>query len=73
MIDVPVAEVIVHGNYTYASNTQADDIALIRLERAAPYTDFIRPICLPVGDLQDRNYENQPMIVAGFGKTENGI
>lgn len=73
MQDIPVAEIIVHENYAHTSSSQANDIALIRLEHAAPYTDYIRPICLPVGQkLLNKNYDNFPMTVAGFGKTETG-
>lgn len=72
MIDIPVGEIIVHEDYKPSSNSHEHDIALIRLERPAPYTDYIRPICLPVEKLQSRNYDGLAMVVAGFGFTENG-
>lgn len=72
MEDIPVAELIVHENYVPTSSSQENDIALIRLQNPAPYTDFIRPICLPVQELQNKHYDGIKMTVAGFGRTENG-
>lgn len=70
MEDIPIAEVIVHEKYKRSFRSREDDIALIRLERPVPFTDFIRPICLPVGKLQNRNYDGQPLTMTGFGKTD---
>lgn len=70
--DIPVSETIVHESYAPTSKSQANDIALIRLQRAAPYSDFIRPVCLPIRDFRDRNFDEMPLLVAGFGRTVNG-
>lgn len=72
MEDILIAEAITHEGFNRTSRTQKHDIGLIRLARAVPYTDFIRPICLPVGKLQNRNYDRHRMIVAGFGRTDTG-
>lgn len=72
MVDVRVADITVHENYIPHSITQENDIALIRLQTPANYTDYIRPICLPVGKLRNKNYIGLPLTVAGFGRTENG-
>lgn len=71
-MDVPVAQTIVHSNYRPESHLQNDDIALIRLRNDVVFTDWIRPICLPFQHMRNRNYDFAALVVAGFGKTENG-
>lgn len=70
-VDVPAVETIVHEGYVPDSKGQGNDIALVRLSRATPYTDYIRPVCLPVdANFRTKIYDSKPLIVAGFGKTE---
>lgn len=74
VVDVPIEETIVHESYTPNSPAQSNDIALIRLSRPITYTNWIKPICLPVSqNLRTKNLDNKPMVVAGFGKTETGM
>jgi len=69
--DIPVAEIMPHENYLPASKTQENDIALLRLARPAQFTDWIKPICLPVSQkLRTMNFDGVPLTVAGWGKTE---
>ncbi|KAM3956374.1 CLIP domain-containing serine protease B10 [Aphomia sociella] len=46
---IEVSDVIVHPGYDMSEH----DIAVLRLAQDAPYTDFIRPICLPTGTIKD--------------------
>ncbi|CAH2037374.1 unnamed protein product, partial [Iphiclides podalirius] len=44
------------------------DIALIRLHGNAPYTEFIRPICLPPVNVDNQAFYGLPLPVAGWGR-----
>lgn len=73
-VNIRVAETIVHENYEPESILQANDIALIRLARPVSFTDYIRPICLPIAkNLQNKDYNNDniAMLVAGYGAGYN--
>lgn len=71
VVDIPVIERTPHENYVPTSRAQENDIALLRLARPVAFTDWIRPICLPVSDSnRNVNYENvdAAFVVAGWGK-----
>lgn len=73
-MNIRVVEQIVHEKYSPAGKSQQNDIALLRLSQPAPYTDFIRPICLPIStQVRNKDLDNVPLVVAGFGRTENGM
>ncbi|XP_076657393.1 serine protease ea-like [Halictus rubicundus] len=65
-ISVAVEETIVHENYIPTSTHQRYDIALIRLSRDVPFTNYVQPICLP-----PNNSIGQKLVSAGWGQTEN--
>ncbi|XP_037913459.1 serine protease easter-like isoform X2 [Hermetia illucens] len=72
-IDVPIERVIPHELYQPEQLSQHNDIALLRLSRNINYTDWIRPLCLPLGPRElDETYEGVYMNIAGWGRTENG-
>lgn len=70
-ISFDIERTIPHPKYNQAQSKR-HDIGLIRLKGTAPYTDFIRPICLPTRDLTLP--ENMPpsfsLYAVGWGKTE---
>lgn len=73
VLDIAVVERIPHEQYVPTSKTQENDIALLRLARSVTFTDWIRPICLPIrSHLRNVNYNDVPLVVAGWGKTETG-
>lgn len=65
-ITVGVEEQIVHENYRPDSGNQQNDIALLRLTRDVPFTNYVKPICLP-----SNVAIGQKLYVAGWGQTEN--
>lgn len=70
-VDVSVEEKIVHESYEPNSKNQHHDIALLRLSRNVQYTEFIKPICLPVSeDTKNADLSGNALDVAGWGKTE---
>lgn len=72
-IDIAVEKTIPHPDYNPASRNQVNDIALLRLAQNVVYSDFIRPICLPVNaNLRSATFNGITMDVAGWGKTESG-
>lgn len=59
-------EVILHPQY---ENEQLhNDISLVRLLENAPYTDYIRPICLPPIDIDTPQFSDLRLAVAGWGR-----
>ncbi|XP_026832533.1 spaetzle-processing enzyme-like [Drosophila erecta] len=70
-IDIEVEKGITHEQYAPNSVDQQNDIALVRLKRSVSYTDYVRPICLPTGDLIQNHFVDYGMDAAGWGLTEN--
>lgn len=71
--DIGVAEVFVHESYDPSSLSRENDIALIRLQNKVDFSEFIRPICLPLsGTLRTKSYDGETLTAAGWGFTEAG-
>ncbi|XP_062382940.1 serine protease hepsin-like [Sardina pilchardus] len=63
-----VAEIIRHPNYD--DSTKENDMALLRLSSAVPFTDYIRPVCLAAsGSIISQGTDSW---VTGWGDTEEG-
>ena len=62
---------IVHEEYDPSSNSQYNDIALLRLGKKATYSKFIKPICLPVHPtLRNKDHAGMSLQVSGWGSTQ---
>ncbi|XP_073816007.1 serine protease ea-like [Musca autumnalis] len=71
-IDVAIEEITAHPMYRSSDINHLYDIALIRLNREIPFTDFVGPVCLPVQtELRSRTFESLKLDVTGFGITED--
>ncbi|XP_014372115.2 CLIP domain-containing serine protease 2 [Papilio machaon] len=69
--DISVVDRIAHENYHPDDMHQHNDIALLKLARDVVYSDFVKPICLPLTKTQRTNsFDGYEMEVAGWGKTE---
>lgn len=73
-VDVPVVERIPHENYQPTSKAQENDIALLRLERPVTFTNWIKPICLPISpNVRNHNHQDTTFTVAGWGKVSDTL
>lgn len=69
VVNAEYEDIIVHEEYQDHQTKKQHDIALIRLREPLPFTDYIRPICLPP---QGSNPSTgNELYVAGWGRTEN--
>ncbi|RZB70352.1 uncharacterized protein BDFB_004195 [Asbolus verrucosus] len=57
---------VIHPNYN--SSTMINDIAIIRLDRKAIFSDYVRPICLPPSNFNMQG--NETFTISGWGRTE---
>lgn len=72
VVIIPIKKYAVHDHYLRKAKNRLNDIAIIQLAREAPYTDFIRPICLPTTDITKSIPSNEyNFTIGGWGSTEN--
>lgn len=72
VVDIAVEHSIPHHKYQPYSRTQENDIALVRLKQSITFTDWIRPICLPVeARLRNVNYDGVGLQTLGWGYTSS--
>uniref|UniRef100_W8BLL3 CLIP domain-containing serine protease n=1 Tax=Ceratitis capitata TaxID=7213 RepID=W8BLL3_CERCA len=62
-------QVIPHPQYKPNNNNRHHDIALIRLAEDVTYSDFIRPVCLPLASTRQAIDVGELLTVAGWGRT----
>lgn len=67
--DIDINKIIIHTQYNEAS--LENDVALLRMSVGVEYTEFIRPICLPLDVSQyGKRYEKQLAHITGWGRTK---
>ncbi|KAF5298269.1 hypothetical protein FQR65_LT09780 [Abscondita terminalis] len=67
VIEIGIEEMLAHP--LFSKRTKQNDIALIRLSKPVPFSDYIRPICLPEQDfLISGNVHN--LSTSGWGTLE---
>ncbi|XP_050574672.1 venom protease-like isoform X2 [Bombus affinis] len=60
---------LIHPNYIDGQHSH--DIAILKLERDVRFSEYIRPICLPLEEsLRNNNFEGYHPFVAGWGRLE---
>ncbi|XP_055636347.1 CLIP domain-containing serine protease B4-like [Toxorhynchites rutilus septentrionalis] len=64
-VDVDIEKIIIHPEFSKGRHAINNDIALIRLARDVPFSNFIRPICLPI-DSSERNITGGGAITTGW-------
>ncbi|XP_058812861.1 CLIP domain-containing serine protease B8-like [Topomyia yanbarensis] len=69
-VNLEVEQIIPHPDYVSTSWDKYNDVALLKLAKEAPYTDFVRHICLPsYYNLSEENAVSK-YVAAGWGQTD---
>lgn len=68
-LDFKVVKISIHQRYDQNSKGQYNDIALLKLEKPVEFNEFIQPICLPIDEELNNRYNQDTMVVAGWGRT----
>ncbi|XP_058170475.1 CLIP domain-containing serine protease HP8-like [Anopheles ziemanni] len=63
-------KITIHEEYDV--DLKQNDIALIRVDHALTFTDYVAPICLPVNHTYDESLPASSVISFGWGETING-
>ncbi|XP_066996926.1 phenoloxidase-activating enzyme 1 isoform X2 [Anabrus simplex] len=71
-VDVEIEQQIPHPEYSRFMTNQYNDIGLLRLAQDVRFTEYIKPICLPVTETLLRELRvGENLTVSGWGRTEN--
>ncbi|XP_073960934.1 phenoloxidase-activating enzyme-like [Choristoneura fumiferana] len=68
---IGIENVLSHKDYN--EKEKLNDIALIRFAEDAPYTDYIRPICIPTVDITATGKKDITIITAGWGPVDGKV
>ncbi|XP_044265790.1 CLIP domain-containing serine protease 2-like [Tribolium madens] len=70
-INIPIEEKIIHERYNVPrSVNEYNDIALLKLKDSVKFSDYIKPVCLPIFP-EKSFYKSANFTIAGWGETEN--
>ncbi|TMW47661.1 hypothetical protein DOY81_007260 [Sarcophaga bullata] len=69
VVELEYEEVIPHPQYDPTNIDRHHDIALIRLAQDVQYSDFIKPVCLPLPKTRRGISTGDILVVAGWGRT----
>ncbi|XP_053697141.1 CLIP domain-containing serine protease B8-like [Sabethes cyaneus] len=69
-VDLAVDKIIPHPDYVSTSWDKYNDLALLKLSKDAPHTDFIRHICLPSYYNITQTETVRKYVAAGWGLTD---
>lgn len=69
-VDMTIDKLIVHEDHNNLPRSMWDDIALIRFDRDVTFSEYIRPICLPLDDeLRTGNTTGLRVTEVGWSRT----
>jgi secreted trypsin-like serine protease len=70
--DISIEETIPHPYYNITDPNFKNDIALIRLSQECDYSDFVKPICLPLTEkLRQTSLDGATLTTAGWERAED--
>ncbi|CAG4972143.1 unnamed protein product [Colias eurytheme] len=73
-VTIRIEHIILHPDYKREKTVmEANDIALIRLRQSVVYTDFIRPVCLPITDFLTPTPRELYLYAAGWGAVSETV
>ena len=59
-----------HPEYKYSKYNF--DVAILVLDKPLSFTEYVRTLCLPASPFPSSLEDEKAMVVAGWGKDENG-
>ncbi|EDS34959.1 serine protease 27 [Culex quinquefasciatus] len=69
--EIFVKEAFIHEEYVHGENMY--DVAVLQLNTAVNYTNYIQPACLPGADDKIERFDNMLGTIVGWGNVETGM